>query len=38
MEDEYLTFSQLEYNDISNNEDAISSIKENYSCDDVIFS
>lgn len=38
MEDEYLTFSKLEYDDISNNEDAISSIKEHFSCDDVIFS
>lgn len=38
MEDEYLAFCKLEYNDISNNEDAISSIKEYFSCDDVIFS
>ena len=38
MEEEYLSFSKLEYNDISNNEDAISSIKEHFSCDEVIFS
>ena len=38
MEDEYLVFSKLEYTNISNNEEAISSIKEHFSCDDVIFS
>ena len=38
MDDEYLTDAKLEYDDISNNEDAISSIKEHFSCDDVIFS
>jgi hypothetical protein len=38
MEDEYLAFCKLEYNDISNNEDAITSIKEHFNCDDVIFS
>jgi hypothetical protein len=38
MEEEYLAFSKLEYNDISNNEDAVSSIKEHFSCDEVIFS
>lgn len=37
-EDEYLSLCKLEYNNISNNEDAISSIKEHFSCDDVIFS
>ncbi len=37
MEDEYLTFCKLEYTNISNNEEAISSIKECFSCDDVIF-
>ena len=38
MEDEYLTDAKLEYDDISNNEDAISSIKEHFNCNDVIFS
>jgi hypothetical protein len=38
MEEEYLSFCKLEYNDISNNEDAITSIKEHFECDDVIFS
>jgi hypothetical protein len=38
MEDEYLTDAKLEYDDISNSEDAISSIKEHFNCDDVIFS
>ena len=37
MEEEYLSLCKLEYIDISNNEDAISSIKEHFSCDDVIF-
>ena len=37
-EDEHLSLCKLEYNNISNNEDAISSIKEHFSCDDVIFS
>lgn len=38
MKDEYLSFSKLEYIDISINDDAIFSIKEYFSCDDVIFS
>lgn len=38
MEEEYLSFCKLEYSNISNNEDAIASIKEHFSCDDVIFS
>jgi hypothetical protein len=38
MEEEYLSLCKLEYNNISSNEDAISSIKEHFSCDDVIFS
>ena len=38
MEEEFLAFCKLEYNDLSKNEDAISSIKEHFSCDDVIFS
>ena len=37
MEDEYLSLCNLEYNNISKNEDVISSIKEHFSCDDVIF-
>ena len=38
MEEEYLAFCKLEYNNISKNEDVISSIKEHFECDDVIFS
>ena len=38
MEEEYLSLCKLEYGDISNNEDAIFSIKEHFNCDDVIFS
>lgn len=38
MEEEYLTFCKLEYINISNNEDAITSIKEYFECDEVIFS
>jgi hypothetical protein len=38
MEEEYLSLCKLEYNNISKNEDVISSIKEHFECDDVIFS
>lgn len=38
MEDEYLSLCKLEYNNISKNKDVISSIKEHFECDDVIFS
>ena len=38
MEEEYLSLCNLEYNNISKNEDVISSIKEHFECDDVIFS
>ena len=38
MEEEYLFLCNLEYNNISKNEDVISSIKEHFECDDVIFS
>ncbi len=38
MEEEYLSLCELEYINISKNEDVIYSIKEHFSCDDVIFS
>ena len=38
MEEEYLSLCKLEYNNISNNEEAVSSIKEHFSCDEVVFS